>query len=599
MAKRKKITDVGTPPEAKRNKTPPRVEIPFVPMLPPPVPDLITMIEEAIIPEQPEPATGLAPHLAQRLRALLAEKAMRKIDALKLYTPLAIQSYFHASRSRINIVRGSNRSGKTLCAAVEIARAVTGQDPHQKYPKAGRCFAVGKDFNHIGETMWRKLAAWGPGKSPFKIIRDLVTGEYRSYRPWDASDAAREHEARPSPPLIPQRYIADVAWEDKKLQIPQKVYLTTGWEISFFSSLGKPPQGQDIDLWWFDEEIVDPDWFPEMTMRTADRKGRGIWSATPQAGTEVLFDLHERAMKECLSSNPSVREHVLLVMDNPHIGQAEKKAMAEDLGEDERRVRIDGEFAFVSFRVYPEFNTLIHGLEMPDVPTDWTRYMVVDPGHQVCAVLFAAVPPPEHELHPTVLVYDELYLKGCDAVMFAVNVKARTDGQQIQAAIIDPHGSAITDIGSGKNVGQQYADELKAVNFWAAGTGHQFLLGSDDKAAGRLKVHGWLRVQEETNRPRLRVLSGRCENLIEEFKRYVKKRIGGQVIDEPNDRRWNHLMDCLRYLALHDPKWVRPVAQKPRPGPALAAFRAKEARRAKRDGGGFVRLGPGRSTNAF
>ncbi len=596
MAKKKgqqSIRNVSDPPAARKGQSRP-VVIPYVPGLnnppaPPPPPVSINPLGLGQI-----NTAGLPPHLAVRMRALLLEKALRRIDALRLYQPLPIQSDFHHSRSRINIVRGSNRSGKTLCAAVEVARAVTGQDPYGKYPlQGGRCFAVGKDWGHIGETMWRKLSGTGVGKAPFQIIRDEKTGDWRAYRPWDGMDQRRKEESVPAPGLITPRFIQDIAWEDKKLGRPKKVYLSTGWELCFFSSEGKPPQGQDVDLWWFDEEIIDPDWFPEMTVRTADRRGRGIWSATPQAGTEVLFDLHERAEKEMLLPNPSVREHILLVADNPHIDEEAKKAMVADLSEEEAKVRVGGEFAFVSFRVYPEFNTILHGIDLDIIPPEWTRYMVVDPGHQVCAVLFAAIPPPGHELAEHVILYDELYLKDCDATKFAVNVMSRSDGQNIHASIIDPHGSVLTDIGSGKSVLQQYSDALREQGFFAASTGTSFIPGCDDRQAGRLKVHGWLRVNSESGKPKFKVVRGRCPNLQEEFKRYVKKRINNQVVDEPNDRRWNHLMDCVRYLAMFDPRWVKPRPAKERPSPAILALRAKQKRRQEQEGGSYIRLGAG------
>lgn len=536
----------------------------------------------------------MTPQHAAQLRALLHEKAKRRAAALALYEPLPVQASFHASRARVNVVRGSNRSGKTLCAAVEVARAVTGRDPYGKYPReGGRCFCVGKDLAHVGEVMWRKLAGSGVGKSPFKMIRDSTSGQWRGYRPWDALDLAREEQAQPCPPLIPSSLIAKISWEDKKEEIPSKVVLTNGWELNFFSSLGKPPQGSDIDLWWFDEEIVDPSWFPEMVARTLDRKGRGIWSATPQAGTEALFDLHERAERCQWQENPDVREFVVLLCDNPHVGEVEKRTLAEHLTEEERRVRIEGEFAFISFRVYPEFNVLIHGVDLEgDLPADWTRYLVIDPGHQVCGVLFAAVPPPSVDPEQVVL-FDELYLRECDAARFAAAVAAKCEGTCVQASLMDPNAAVQTEMGSGKTVAQQYTEALQAAGFSAVGTGAGFILACDDREAGRLRVHHLLRSRDDGRGPRLRVARGRCPNLEFEFKRYVKKRVQGVVLDEPNERRHSHLMHCLRYLALYGPRWVKPRAVKEQPTWAVKALRAKQARAKSRQGGSFVNLGPG------
>src|SRR6185369_14786047 len=151
-----------------------------------------------------------------------------------------------------------NRSGKTLTGAVEVARAVLGLDPYGKYPvRDGVGYCIGKDQGHIGRVVYKKLFRAGA----FRIIRDEQTKAWRAYRPWE--DSARKEESKPAPPLIPPRMILEIGWEDKKAEVPNVVRLVTGWELHFFSSLGKPQKGSAINLFWMDEEIVDPSWYPE------------------------------------------------------------------------------------------------------------------------------------------------------------------------------------------------------------------------------------------------------------------------------------------------------------------------------------------------
>ncbi len=66
------------------------------------------------------------------------------------------------------------------------------------------------------------------------------------------------------------------------------------------------------------------------------------------------------------------------------------------------------------------------------------------------------------------------------------------------------------------------------------------------------------------------------------------------VIDKPNQKKSNHLMDCLRYLAMYNPRYVPPQLGKARIGGALKAFRDRQKRKREDDGGPFIRLGPGR-----
>lgn len=534
---------------------------------------------------------ALTAYRAQRLRQLVIERASRRIEALTLYEPLPAQQAFHGSLAGERLVRGGNRSGKTVCAAVEVARAVTNRDPWKKYPERdGRCFLVGKDGKHLGQVMWRKLSRAGA----FKIIRDSVTGSWRAFRPLDPADVSRSHLAKLAPALIPRRMIKEVAWENKKEGVPNIVRLVNGWELSFFSSLGKPPQGSDIDLCWFDEEIVDPDWYPEMSARLLDREGRFLWSATPQAGTDQLYDLHERCEKCRGDRVPAAQEFLISLLDNPHISPESKAAFLAKLSDPgEAAVRVDGEFAVSSFKVYPEFSMKTHGVPYFDIPAEWTRFAVVDPGHQVCAVLFAAVPPPSEGDY--VYLFDELYLRNCDSYRFGEGMAQKCAGLHFYCFLIDAHAAMMTPMAAAKTVERQYAEALSQWKVKSQMTGSGFLWASDDVEGGINAVRGWMR-SRDSQPPRLRVLEGKLPNLEFELKRYHYKRQGGLITDRPENRRHNHLVDCLRYLALYQPRWHKPVVGNGPQGGAIRVLRAKQkAQRARRDDG-YVRLGPGKAS---
>ena len=528
-----------------------------------------------------------------RLKRLLAENAKRRMEALKIYEPIPIQQAFHKSKSRHRLVRGGNRSGKTTVAAVELARAVCGEDPHVKYPLTnGRAFCVGRNLDHIGNVMWRKLGR--PGA--FRIIRDKFTKQWRAYRPWDEEDAKNFHLSRPSPPLIPKRLIKRIAWENKAKNIPKVVILSNGWEITFYSSEGKPPQGSDIDIFWLDEEIIDPDWHPELSARILDRKGCGFWSATPQAGTEKLLELHERAITEAekYPSTPddrAVDEFVIVLDDNPHIGEREKREFIEGMSEDERKVRVNGEFAINSLRVFPEFNKTMHCVEFFHVPYEWTKYAIVDPGRQVCCVLFVAVPP--SSFGDNIYIYDELYIYNCDAEQFGQKMAQKSIGQNFEKFIIDMHGGRLSDIGSGMNVEQQYSRALRKNRVFSNATGSGFQWGSDD-VSGAIEAARSLLLVRQDGSVRLRVF-GRCVNFIWEIERYrYKKDPKGFITDKPEERGRVHAMACLRYLAAANLKYKPVETAQPADDAVLRAFKKKQKRMANKNGGGSINLGPGK-----
>ena len=73
-----------------------------------------------------------------------------------------MQERFHQSHASERLVIGGNRSGKSCCSFVELARAMTGQDPYNKYPKEnGIAMCVGRNWQHIAAVMHRYLVASG------------------------------------------------------------------------------------------------------------------------------------------------------------------------------------------------------------------------------------------------------------------------------------------------------------------------------------------------------------------------------------------------------------------------------------------------------
>ena len=140
------------------------------------------------------------------------------------------------------------------------------------------------------------------------------------------------------PPLIPRRFYnpKDITWNKKNAEIPEKIVLKNGWEIYFFSSLGQAPQGWDVDIAWFDEEIVHPSWYSEIAARLIDRAeydpvrgvwvgGKFFWSATPQAGTLKLYEIHQRAVDAQEDEHPPVTEHTATMYDNPYLSEVRKR----------------------------------------------------------------------------------------------------------------------------------------------------------------------------------------------------------------------------------------------------------------------------------
>lgn len=546
----------------------------------------------------------------QKLLDAAAEMARRKMEGLRLYRPLPYQLQFHLSKAPERIIRGGNRSGKTLAAFAEFASAATGQPvfgpddkplPHQyKTTEPLMMWLIGWDERHIGETIFRVL--FQPGA--FRIIRDNETGEWRAWRPWEQSDRMREKHTRPSPPLIPPRMIdpAGWGWVKRNEHVFATCRLRNGTEIRAYSSGSRPKQGDPCDVILIDEDVRFPEHVQEWEARLSDRRGRLIWAAMPHDDNDALVSLSTLAIDQANEPEPTVAEFVTDFRDNPYIPAEEKKKRLSTWDDDTVRKRVLGEFAHSSILVFPNFSRDTHGITLeaadqrwPD-RTNWCRYMVVDPGHTVCAVSFWAIPPPKDKDKELCLLEDELYLVNCDPALFGSSVKDKIGKQSYYAFIIDDHGSR-SDVGTGYTIRQLYTEALRANAIESMATGFGFIPGSDRVQARVQQFRNWLRVEGGDTEPRFKLILDNTPSFQREIKRYRKKQVtmattgGRQIVDEPDDRRYSHLMVTAQYLAAYDPKYHKPV-QKRKKSWAEELMDKKRAKRRQKNGPGFVNLGP-------
>lgn len=541
-------------------------------------------------------------HAKAEARAFQRELADRSIEALRLYKPQPWQDEYHKCPAKRRLVVGGNRGGKTLAGMIEDVRAITGQDPYDKYPaKDGTLMLVGFNWKHFKGTLVPKLLK--PGA--FLIIKDLTTGEWRAYDPRLPSDQERREEARPAPPLLAKRFIKKINWINRAKGEVDSIDLTTGWQVLCYSSEGQIPQGMDAHRYHIDEDVKLEGWAEEGQTRCAsatgvNRAGKLIeggvfdWTAMPHSENDALLNLIERANADVGQPNPRVVRFQPYFQDNYHVPQVERTAQMKDWadgGADVLRKRAFGEFTTDSVLMYPGFAVEHHCVDVRAFPQrhDWCRFMFVDPGHTICAVLFVAVPPPgiQKEHGYFVLFEDELYIEHCDAVKFAQAVKGKLDGKHYYSFIIDSHGGQLTDFGSGRSPREQYADELAKVGARSQVTGHQFESGSDVVDSRTQEFRLWLRVRE-SGRPILQVARQGDSQLLPhweyEIKRYRKQKIRGKVIDKPVNRGLVHLMQLSEMAAAYHPEWHEPAQPKKPDSPIVQYYKAKQDKKHPRRG---------------
>ena len=528
---------------------------------------------------------GATTHERSEFLKISKELANRSCEALRLYSPLAFQQKFHECTAKECICLKGNRAGGSVAGFVEDARAVTGRDPLKKYPpRDGTCVCLGFGEKHIGRVIHKFLFRAGA----FRIIRDEETREWRVYRPWpkdQGGDQERESEAKPCPPLIPPRMIAEdgMVWERRGDRVFSVCRLTTGWEIFALNSAGDPSQAQgfDVNLYHIDEDTANVGWYEEAIGRTAIPKGLIRWTALPHSRNDDILNMMQRAEDEMNEGveNPTTVCIRASMFDNPYYPEESRQANIKiwsAQGEEVLRKRAYGELVVDSLLVYPTFSKFIHTTAIEDdekanpalrayrdnggnPPEDWCLSFACDPGHTIFAGLCLATPPPS--LGDFRIVFDEMYIRQCDAERFGVEAEKRMRQRAFERFIIDAHGGRLTDFGSGIRPQKLYEMQLKQRNLKCHSTGSYFIAGSDDIEGREQVVREWLRVRQDGS-AKLYIDVNRCPNLTREMERFKKKqqKVGGNmiVLDEANRKSACHAIECLEYLAAHGCEYVRP-----------------------------------------
>lgn len=519
------------------------------------------------------------------VKAILREFRSRGMEALRLYQPLPFQQAYHSSKFRTTVLMKATRAGGSLAGFVEDARAALGCDPFDKYPKKnGTIVCVGWGAGHIGRVIHRFL--FRPGA--FDIIPDEKTKDWRVFRPWprdeqrngEWGDQGREEESMPAPPLIPRRRLkGKIAWHHKAHNTFARADLDTGWVIYSANSAGDPEQFQGFDahLYHIDEDVENPGWYTEATSRTQKVRGMLRWTAMPHGRNQELVELVGMAKEQEGKPDQIVKLLTATMYDNPYLpaeSLAENKRMWLAMGEDVYNQRALGLLTNDSVKMYPGFGKTIHNYQsLPpssqvrkilmerngNPPESWCRYMVTDPGHAICAVLFIAVPPPELGDH--VYLYDELYIGQASATLYGDAVVRKVAHNSFQAFIVDAHGGRLTDFGTGITPREQYSMELAKRNIRSVETGSQFLSGSDIIEGRTAALREWLMIRPDGT-TKLIFDPQKCHNFCTEMTHLMKKFVeqGGRkfVTDVKNPRQPSHLTDCAEYAAAHGCRFVKP-----------------------------------------
>ena len=512
----------------------------------------------------------------ERYKRSLAIRLLRiRTEGLRLYEPLPLAERFHACNAIWRLVGESNRAGKSLACYVEDARALTGQDPYDKFPKYnGYALFVGLKSDHIAQ-MYRGMFREGL----FKIIKDEHTKLWRAVR-YDRDkpnqlqeyDEAYRETWKDAPPLIPPRMIPKhgIDWETTQ-EIPRRIRLDNGWRSLWISALGSPEQGTHINLAHFDEEMPNPEFYKEVhrglmrSYETKKQRPKATWSATSQIANVELADLRDKANAD--PESDFVQRFTFLVENNPYFAAEDRQFFKDGLSEEDQLTRYHGIPASQVRRIYPTYNPMGdaengtgHGCEpFPIDPNEYTRYIFLDPSISHCATLLVAI----DKLEQYFTIYDGFDIQGATARMWASEIKQRENGVKFECCFIDSRMGKEGLAGREKTtVAEEYYKAIKefGIQLRQFGPFNGFFPACDDREARIAALISAMEIRG--SKPfegtcRLRIMRG----VVPELDKQVRR----AQTDPKNPKKWlknpkipADFLEDLEYAAAAQLSYVEP-----------------------------------------
>ena len=393
-------------------------------------------------------------------------------------------------------------SGSSSAATVAARRPITvrrdrpGRDrpgPARQVPEGGRQVhprRQGPDALLEG-LLPQAVQARAPSRSSGTRRR----GEWRTVQPERSDDDRASDEVKPAPPLIPPRFydFNKIAWENKKDEVPKTIPLKNGWTIYFFSVLGEPPQGWNVDL----GGVRRGDRAPALVSRD-ERPARSTPAPrTPDTGKVRRRQVHlvghapgghagalrpevpGRRVPAATTKPAASTCFEFGMLDNTYVADAAKQEFIAKFAnnEDEMRgprlrpVRPAGHAGLL--RVHAQGRPRLRRRSRS--PTTGRRTSPSTPAARSAPCCSCAVPPPSSEWAGRKIIFDELYIKKCNAQDLRRDARqGGVNGRPIEFGIIDHRAGRITEIGSGRTHEEQYTAALKAEGSSSSGAAANF-----------------------------------------------------------------------------------------------------------------------------
>lgn len=350
--------------------------------------------------------------------------------------------------------------------------------------------------------------------------------------------------------FLPKEQMIEAKFSKSFKSQPPEIRLTNGSTVAFKS------YDMDLDAWaaaevhriHWDEEPNTPnsrELRTEARMRLISTGGDEIIGMTPVLG--ALSWVNDEVW-EARNSDPSVAVVPMTIWDNPWNGPEVIAEIEKGLTEDEKRVRLYGEFIHLGGLFFEEFSDRLHVVDpiTPDHLRDQEIVVGIDPGRNRTGVVWLAF-----DSDNSALVFDEFFPKGATVAQVAQEIKQRNAAWGLGASkdgfspateptyVIDPTARNLRSEISQDEVAAAYArSEIYCQP------------GQNSRAAGILEIKRRLQEKDAEGRPAPAVLYARnCHETIRQTERYArdpKAKDEWQAIPQTDNVRFD-LVDAKRY----------------------------------------------------
>ena len=398
-------------------------------------------------------------------------------------------SQFHKSNSKVRLLAGGRRSGKTVSGIVEICWAALGVHPFLDYPSPPLSIRIcSVDFASGKQIVLPTLYEWLP------------------------------------------RFSINKYWaEDRILELKNGTVM----DIKSYDQDVEKFEGVARHICFMDEEPTR-EIYESNYLRTIAKgiNGKLIITMTPLHGMDwvysTLYDNPEAVP-------PYVEHWHVSTYENPHLDPDAIKAIEKDpVVKDNLEAAIYGKFISHTGLIYPQFDYYKHVIQpIKEIPSDWLVVLGIDPsgGRNEHGVVFCGLTPQN-----TWIIFDEIH-EYCIISELVNKIKAKL-GKRFppNLAIMDTAGNAPQSI-SGKSIAEEFTQNY----------GLYTIPAYKDITAGRLKINEMLD-PGAGKKPELYVTQN-CVSLIRQFRHYQWDNYVGRRRDklDPKERpmkRDDDLCDC-------------------------------------------------------